>query len=362
MSLSKRLLPYLFRYKSLRHFLADYSTTRRLGNPNWSFGVWAKKLGIANTATLTRILNGDRMPGEKLMAALIEYFEFSGKEREYFEWIALRDKSIENLSLLALIDRHLEGLSEEVAREKVASDFISGNGLSDLTKPGAIGVQPLLTVDQGKLLVLWGNCELESTRTLLAKHGLEPIAPLGSALAAVVVCQYADSNVGAFAESYVAFFSKPIGSGAENSGFFYWKHIANNLQVATFGRMIWGNLFRVGQVELMSTDDDSLVGIVGRGGEMLVRLEMRRVNSGAESFSEVAEYYGFAGRELGQTKYKIVLRATGVRRLFDPGRDGFSVASHYSLAIVLEHAAFKPQSWTVYHPLSAGIYPPEAMK
>lgn len=71
-------------YTNYKAFLLSYSEDAKKQNKHWSFGVWARQLGLKDTSSITKILNGQRHPGEKLTQKLNAFFEFGHDESQYF--------------------------------------------------------------------------------------------------------------------------------------------------------------------------------------------------------------------------------------------------------------------------------------
>lgn len=92
--------PELFEFKNYREFLLAYASYQKARYPHWSYGSWARKLGVGGTATITRVLRGDRDPGPLLVEKLIQHFAFSTKEAEYFR----------SLVHLSKVEHHTETL------------------------------------------------------------------------------------------------------------------------------------------------------------------------------------------------------------------------------------------------------------
>lgn len=67
-----------------REFLLAHAENQRQRNPRWTFGVWAKRLGLKGTASLTRVLQGQRHPGKEMVERLVGYFAFDEARAEYF--------------------------------------------------------------------------------------------------------------------------------------------------------------------------------------------------------------------------------------------------------------------------------------
>ena len=75
----------IFDYTDYRTFLKDHFQFKKLDQPQFSLGVWSKRLGVSSTAVLANILNGKRNPGEMISEKFITYFGFAPKEQQYFQ-------------------------------------------------------------------------------------------------------------------------------------------------------------------------------------------------------------------------------------------------------------------------------------
>ncbi len=97
-------MPQLSQFLDYRTFLAEHAAAQKRRNPRWSYGAWARRLGVGGTATLTRIVQGERNPGPKLVDKLIEYFNFSPLESDYFRKLVKlgKDSFAEGAELLTL--------------------------------------------------------------------------------------------------------------------------------------------------------------------------------------------------------------------------------------------------------------------
>lgn len=84
--------PKLNQFLDYRTFLIAHAQEQKRRNPQWSYGAWAKRLGLGGTATITRIVQGDRHPGPKLVEKLVDYFGFTAPEAEYFRDLVQLDK------------------------------------------------------------------------------------------------------------------------------------------------------------------------------------------------------------------------------------------------------------------------------
>ena len=71
-------------YIDYRMYLKSYFDHKKSVNPNWSYGVWANRLGLKSTSSLTKIITGNREPGEDITSKMISFFQFDSVEGQYF--------------------------------------------------------------------------------------------------------------------------------------------------------------------------------------------------------------------------------------------------------------------------------------
>lgn len=75
----------VYDYSNYRKFLLDSFEEAQKRNPLWSISAWAKKMGLAGTASLSMVLNGKRRLGPSTCAKICSFFGFDAAERDYFE-------------------------------------------------------------------------------------------------------------------------------------------------------------------------------------------------------------------------------------------------------------------------------------
>jgi uncharacterized protein (TIGR02147 family) len=100
----------VFEFGDYRSFLAHHAVAKKAAQPAWSLGAWARALDLKATASLTRVLKGDRQPGPEISAKLARYFKFSEAEKAYFENLVLLDKVGEDSALRVLVMEKLQSL------------------------------------------------------------------------------------------------------------------------------------------------------------------------------------------------------------------------------------------------------------
>lgn len=74
----------IYAFTDYRAFLVAYAQNARQKDPTWSYGRWARRLGLKGTASITMIIQGKREAGRKIEDSLVRYFRFSPKDAQYF--------------------------------------------------------------------------------------------------------------------------------------------------------------------------------------------------------------------------------------------------------------------------------------
>lgn len=67
-----------------RVFLKSHFELKKEQNAQWSYGAWAKRLGLQATSSLTKIMTGDREPGPEITSKLVQFLNFDSNEKQYF--------------------------------------------------------------------------------------------------------------------------------------------------------------------------------------------------------------------------------------------------------------------------------------
>jgi uncharacterized protein (TIGR02147 family) len=91
-------------YQDYRKFLWDHVNAKKAINPKWSFGMWARTLGLKATSSITMILNGQREAGPQITAKLVHYFGFNETEAQYFRELIKVSKAKKDPYLRKLLE------------------------------------------------------------------------------------------------------------------------------------------------------------------------------------------------------------------------------------------------------------------
>ncbi|MBI3541777.1 MAG: TIGR02147 family protein [Deltaproteobacteria bacterium] len=71
-------------FTDYRTFLVAHAQHMKAHKPGWSYGSWARTLGLKNTSSITKILQGTRNPGKQITEQLIHYFRLEHDDADYF--------------------------------------------------------------------------------------------------------------------------------------------------------------------------------------------------------------------------------------------------------------------------------------
>lgn len=100
----------VFNYSNFRSYLHDYILEKKKSTKNFSLSQMAKRMGLANTASLSRVVKGDREPGQDISDKLIRYFDFSEGQSSYFRYLVLLEKAKKDPQLKVMLMEKLRDL------------------------------------------------------------------------------------------------------------------------------------------------------------------------------------------------------------------------------------------------------------
>ena len=108
-------------YVDYRSFLRDYFNSEKTRDPQWSFGIWARRLQVKSKSSLTMIMKGQRRPGPGIFEKMCQYFGFNQEQREHFRRLLKLEKQTKNPSAQKIMEDLLSQeprptTSEEVRR------------------------------------------------------------------------------------------------------------------------------------------------------------------------------------------------------------------------------------------------------
>lgn len=108
-------------FSDYRDFLTAHFAVKKSANPNWSYGLWAKRLGLKATSSLTKIMNNEREPGDQIIEKLNSYFSFDSVQASYFSDL-IRLSKIKDDPRLSMMVMERMGREHPDARLRVIDD------------------------------------------------------------------------------------------------------------------------------------------------------------------------------------------------------------------------------------------------
>lgn len=91
-----------------RTYLAAYSQEMKQRKPHWSYGAWARSLGLKSTSSITKIIQGKREPGPRITDRLVDYFAFNDKQARYFRNLVQLRKVHQDPRVSAMLIERME--------------------------------------------------------------------------------------------------------------------------------------------------------------------------------------------------------------------------------------------------------------
>lgn len=81
--------PSIYHFNDYKNFLQNFYRYEKKTKDFWSYEYWSRKLGLKNSSSLVKIVNGTRIPSKKVLVQLEKYFCFDEKESQYFRLLLL---------------------------------------------------------------------------------------------------------------------------------------------------------------------------------------------------------------------------------------------------------------------------------
>ena len=90
-------------FTDYRSFLLAHIQDCKTRNSDWTYGTFAKQLRLKDTSSITKIVQGQRRPGDLITGQLIRYFKFTPKDGQYFKDLIRLQKIKNDPSLTVLL-------------------------------------------------------------------------------------------------------------------------------------------------------------------------------------------------------------------------------------------------------------------
>jgi len=85
--------PMIYDFTDYRVYLRAIFEYEKEKENRWSLGRWTKKIGLKSTSSLSKVLNGEREPGIRVLAALEKDLDLGIQEQIYFQNMVLLHSS-----------------------------------------------------------------------------------------------------------------------------------------------------------------------------------------------------------------------------------------------------------------------------
>jgi hypothetical protein len=330
--------PNLFACESYTAYLRQHFLAER--SPTFTYGAWATRLGLANTASLTRILAGERQAGDRIVESLIDYFKFNQSEAEYFRLLVRVEKEQDPLvkDLLRTQLKHL--------RKARGLDFKSA------------GQGPLVTL-KAQLVLLWGHARPDTLDKYLDQFNLRSntILGFGKALVCLKGAIVYESELGPYLEfNFACHVVKKRNPFSMMNMFFDFLHSPDPEVCASWQRH--GSPYAPEGVQVrFTTPWDCGVRLHRANGSELsfaMGRSTRETSSNSENYS-IQAYNALLGRNYS---FKIDMDSTSCQRDFDPTVDALAWSTDCPLGKLLETIEFKPTRWNTHPRFDARVHSP----
>jgi uncharacterized protein (TIGR02147 family) len=103
-----------------RKYLTDYLHQKKQSKPSFSIGMWAKQLGLLSTASLSKVLNGEREAGKDLVNKFIHYFKMDEYTAQQFKnSVAVSKLKVDKETKIKIISRIMDSSKTKKVNEKI---------------------------------------------------------------------------------------------------------------------------------------------------------------------------------------------------------------------------------------------------
>ncbi len=125
--------PNILDFDDYSPFLRAYYNYRKLKDSYWSYAFWARKLDVANSSVIHKIVQGKRNLSQETMGKLLLYFNFNSREEWHFKkLVSYKELNSESLAKdflkedirMSLLIRNIEH-KNEVFHLEVEKDYTS---------------------------------------------------------------------------------------------------------------------------------------------------------------------------------------------------------------------------------------------
>lgn len=104
--------PNIYEFSELSTFLKAFCDYKKTINTRWSLGLWAKKLNVTGSGTLSNFIAGRRIPSAKTLDLIKKDISLSEYETEYFD------------ALVIISSKNVDVLLKKAARQLIAKKLV----------------------------------------------------------------------------------------------------------------------------------------------------------------------------------------------------------------------------------------------
>jgi uncharacterized protein (TIGR02147 family) len=112
-------IPNIYDFQDYRDFLKAWFDYKKSTSDYWSYGLWARKLGLKTTSALTMVIKKDRHAGPKMVEKFISYFELGTDAENYFKELVRLNKVTKNDPKLLVMLTGNQGSSQSTKGDLV---------------------------------------------------------------------------------------------------------------------------------------------------------------------------------------------------------------------------------------------------
>lgn len=312
-------------YRSARQYLSDYCAYNRQCNSRFTLGMLARKMNLPQTATLSRILNGERKIGPELSAKLTQFFEFSQNEITIFDLLVRLDQEQESVIIEALKTKLNQLHNQVKTQDDLAFQF------------------------QAKSLNLWGEVKAKSLNDELKKFGFETIAGYGVSATpfCLNIAQVQTHGIDPFLQFAMAGYVKKNHQPLVESEIFFHHLVSNSPSLNQFYNKL-GSPYEFGDLQGNFEESDRQILASCQNEKVKVEISFRQLGVKFEKFDQPNNIFGYNTLLKDQFAFPMRFRSTALVRPFDPNLDKCLWSTDFEMGRILEVIQFIPKFWT-YH-------------
>lgn len=332
----------LFKYESHLDFLRDHFLIKTAENPRFTYGAWSRRLGLSNTASLTRWLSGDRKLGAKGEKFLGDYFQFTSKEKEYF-------------STLIRIQKETDPFVKNLFYAKLK--YLRENDVPDLSSHST-QVRPLVELNS-KFLLLWGHATPAKINRYLDPFHLQAntILGWGKAIVCLKGALTQGNDLGTYNEFNLAIHVLKKNNPFLMMNMFFDFLRCSEERVGAKWRE-WGSPFSHSEMQFSFQNPRRANLVLGKESNPELVLNMGASKKKESFHNHSYSINGYNAILSHNYCFRIDMKSETYERKFDLAEDTCRWNSQTPLGKFLDQVGFVPTHWSTHPRFDSKIYPP----